>query len=76
MSIIITNRGAPPSKENTTIRRYTVQINNGPVLAEFEHDWMQSLGLCLMAAAKAVEEKQWYEMLHECQNVQEAEVRE
>lgn len=40
---------------STLISEYTVQINNGPVIAEFAHWRKDGLAACLRLAADAVE---------------------
>lgn len=53
MSIIITNvSGHDGGKE---ISRYVVRINNGPVIAQFEHWRPDGLATCLRLAADAVD---------------------
>jgi hypothetical protein len=50
MAVIIVNE-----TPDQTPCRYRVQINDGTVLARFEHNRPDGLALCLSKAAKAIE---------------------
>ncbi len=52
--IAITNI-SPPGTPRDAAHSYTVQINNGPVLARFQHIRSYGLAACLRRAAEAVE---------------------
>lgn len=54
MPIIIKNLGRTLD-ERGSIYRYSVKINNGPVLAVFDHEKTDGLAVCLRKAARAVE---------------------
>lgn len=53
MSIIITNV-SPPNTPADGLHHYVVRINNGPVIAEFDHYRPDGLADCLLRAAYAV----------------------
>jgi hypothetical protein len=52
--IAITNV-SPPGTPRDAVHTYTIQINNGPELARFQHIRSYGLAACLRRAAEAVE---------------------
>lgn len=56
--IAIVNMGGGDPTDSMGIRNYEVRINRD-VIATFQHRRSDGLGLCLLAASKAVEKQKW-----------------
>lgn len=67
MSIIITN--VTPERGLTGVHEYEIRVNNGPVLARFEHRREEGMGECLRKAWGAYEKNKWTRFAEEMEKV-------